>query len=195
MQSKATTAAQYMDALPPERRAAMQAVRAMILDSVDSDIEETMSYGMLGYVVPHRVFPQGYHCDPSQPVPYICLASQKAHMSLYLMFAYANGDQERALRDGFAKAGKKVDMGKSCLRFKRLEDLDLNVLRDVIRQTPSADHVAAYVKSVGPDAWKKSSGKKPATKKVAAKKVAAKKSATKKAAKTVVKNASTRAAR
>ncbi|MES2523191.1 MAG: DUF1801 domain-containing protein [Gemmatimonadota bacterium] len=159
MQSKATTVAGYLDGLPDERRQAIESVRAMILDTIDPDVEECMSSGMLGYVVPHRVFPQGYHCDPSQPLPYICLASQKAHMSLYLMFAYADGDKEAAIREGFAKAGKKLDMGKSCIRFKRVEDLDLATLRDVIRRTPSAQHVATYVETVGPNAWKKASAK------------------------------------
>jgi hypothetical protein len=154
MQSKAVTVAQYLDSLPPERRDAIEAVRRVIVDNIDGDIEEGMQYGMLGYYVPHRVFPQGYHCDPAQPVPFAALASQKHYMSLYLMFAYSDGDGERLIREGFEKAGKKLDMGKSCIRFKRLEDLELGVIGDVIRATTGAKLIARYVESVGPNAWK-----------------------------------------
>ena len=159
MQSKAVTVAQYLDSLPPERRDAIEAVRRVILDNIDGDIEEGMQYGMLGYYVPHRVFPQGYHCDPAQPVPFAALASQKNYMSLYLMFAYADGESEALVREGFAKAGKKLDMGKSCIRFRKLEDLDLGVIGQAIGMTTAAKHLEAYTASVPPDAWKRASKK------------------------------------
>jgi hypothetical protein len=152
---KATTVTQYLHDLPPDRREAMEAVRRVIVDNIDGDIEEGMQYGMLGYYVPHRVFPQGYHCDPAQPVPYAALASQKNHMSLYLMFALADGENERFIREGFEKAGKKLDMGKSCIRFKRLPDLDLVVIGAAVRRTPAAKHIEAYTASVPPNAWKR----------------------------------------
>ena len=155
MQSKATTVTQYLDELPPDRREAIEAVRRVLLDNIDSDIEEGMQYGMLGYYVPHRVFPKGYHCDPAQPLPYAALASQKGHMSLYLMFAYAEGDNEAFIRQGFEKAGKKLDMGKSCIRFKKLQDIDLGVIGEAIRRAPSATHIAKYLESVPPNAWKR----------------------------------------
>jgi hypothetical protein len=160
MQSKAVTVAQYLDSLSPERRDAIEAVRRVILDNIDGDIEEGMQYGMLGYYVPHRVFPQGYHCDPAQPVPFAALASQKNYMSLYLMFAYSDGENEAFIREGFEKAGRKLDMGKSCIRFKRLEDLELGVIGEAVRATPGAKHIARYVESAGPNAWK---GKKAKT--------------------------------
>lgn len=159
MQSKATTVAHYLDSLPPDRRDAIEAVRRVILENIDGDIEEGIQYGMLGYYVPHRIFPQGYHCDPAQPVPFAALASQKNYMSLYLMFAYSDGDSERLVREGFEKAGKKLDMGKSCIRFKRLEDLELGVIGKAVGMTTAAKHIEAYTASVPADAWKRASKK------------------------------------
>jgi hypothetical protein len=159
MQSKANTVAQYLDALPPERRDAIDAVRRVILDNIDGDIEEGIQYGMLGYYVPHRVFPQGYHCDPAQPVPYAALASQKNHMSLYLMFAYTDGENEAFLRQGFEKAGKKLDMGKSCVRFRKVDELVLPVIGEAIRRTPAATHIESYVAGVPATAWKRAGSK------------------------------------
>lgn len=191
MQSRATTPAEYLDSLPDDRRAALEAVRAVILANVDGDIEEGMQYGMLGYYVPHRVFPRGYHCDPRQPVPYINLASQKNHMALYLFYAYGSRTAERFIREGFAKAGKRVDMGKSCLRFKSVDDLALDVLAESIRHTPTARHLQTYVLQAGPNAWTKGRvkaasakpvavRKKPPAKKAPAKRSAAKSSTAKK---------------
>src|SRR4051794_35235501 len=94
MQSKATTVDQYLAGLDDERRKAIEAVRKVILDNLDKDYEEGMQYGMIGYYVPHRVYPAGYHCDPRQPLHFAGLASQKGYMSLYLMCIY--GDVGRA---------------------------------------------------------------------------------------------------
>ncbi|HJQ41159.1 MAG TPA: DUF1801 domain-containing protein, partial [Thermoanaerobaculia bacterium] len=88
MKSKATTVSDYLASLPPDRRAALEAVRKVILDNLDKDYEERMSYGMIGYCVPHRVFPAGYHVDPKQPVPFAALGSQKNYMAVYLMGIY-----------------------------------------------------------------------------------------------------------
>ncbi len=160
MQSKARTVAAYLKELPPDRRAAMEAVRQVVLANVDRDsVQETMGYGMIGFSIPHRVFPQGYHCDPSMPVPYIALASQKQYMSLYLMSVYGGSEEERFLRDGFAKAGLRIDLGKCCLRFKRLEDLDLDVVARTIRLLPAREYLARYVAAVPKNAWTKSATK------------------------------------
>src|SRR5436853_3693613 len=122
MQSKAANVSDYLASLPPDRRTAIEAVRKVILANLDKDYEEGMQYGMIGYYVPHRVYPPGYHCDPKQPLPFICLASQKNYMSLYLGSAYGP-DQEKPFREAWAKTGKKLDMGKSCIHFKKLDDL------------------------------------------------------------------------
>jgi len=148
MQSKATSIAQYLDELPPDRRAALDAVRATILANLDPQLEEGMQYGMIGYYVPHRVFPQGYHCDPKQPLPYAALASQKQHLSIYLMTGYMEGAEAEWLRTAWAKAGKKLDMGKSCIRFQRIEDVPLEVLGEAIRRVSAADCIAYYSASL-----------------------------------------------
>ena len=90
MQSKATTVEQYLAELPEDRRMALEAVRQVVLKNLDKDFEEGMQYGMIGYYVPHRVYPAGYHCDPKQPLPFAHLASQKNHMALYLMCIYTD---------------------------------------------------------------------------------------------------------
>lgn len=144
MPSKATTVAQYLDELPPDRRAAVEAVRNTVLASVDDKIEEGMQYGMIGFYVPHRVFPAGYHVDPKQPLPYIALASQKNHMSLYMMTACMDQGDEDWLRKRWEATGRKLDMGKSCVRFKRLEDVPLEVLAEAIKRVPTDAHVERY---------------------------------------------------
>lgn len=148
MQSKATTVAKYLAQLPADRRAALSAVRKAILANLDKDYEEGMGYGMISYHVPHRVFPPGYHCNPGQPLPFAALASQKNYMSIYLMSAYGEGAEEGWLRAQFAAAGKKLDMGKCCIRFKKLEDLPLAVIGEAIRRVPAKAFVERYVRSI-----------------------------------------------
>jgi hypothetical protein len=145
MQSRATTVRQYLAELPPDRRAALQAVRKVILDNLDKDFEEGMQYGMIGYYLPHRVYPAGYHCDPKQPLPFAGLASQKAHMSLYVMADYGDGGPDEGfLRKAWAKTGKKLDMGKCCIRFRKLDDLPLEVIGEAIRRVPARAYIAYY---------------------------------------------------
>ncbi len=144
MQSKATTVEQYLAELPEDRRAALQAVRQVILKNLDKDYEEGMSCGMIGYAVPHRVFPAGYHCDPKQPLPFGGLASQKNYMSVYLMCIYGDSDEEKWFRAAWAKTGKKLDMGKCCIRFKKLEDLALDVIGEAVRRVPAKAYIEHY---------------------------------------------------
>jgi Domain of unknown function (DU1801) len=142
MQSKATTVEQYLAELPEDRRKAIEAVRQVVLKNLDKDYEEGIQYGMIGYYVPHRVYPPGYHCDPKQPLPFAGLASQKNHMSLYLMCAYGETDHANWFKDAWAKTGKKLDMGKACVRFKKLEDLALDVIGEAIRKVPAKKYIA-----------------------------------------------------
>ena len=144
MQSKATTVEQYMSELPEERRAAIALVRHVILKNLDKDYEEGMQYGMIGYYVPHRIYPEGYHTDPKQPLPYVCLASQKDYMSLYMMPVYGEGVEESWFRDEWAKTGKKLDMGKSCIRFKKLDDLALDVIGEAIHRVSAKKFIEHY---------------------------------------------------
>jgi Domain of unknown function (DU1801) len=153
MQSKATTVAEYLASLPEERRKVVEAVRKVIRANLDKQYEEGMQYGMIGYYVPHKVFPAGYHCDPKQPLPFAALASQKNHLSLYLMGIYcghpdgANGEETAEttwFRTAWAKTGKKLDMGKSCVRFKKVEDLALDVIGEAIKRVPARTYIERY---------------------------------------------------
>jgi hypothetical protein len=144
VQSKATTVEQYLSELPAERRAALEAVRNVILANLDKDYEEGILYGMIGYFVPHRVFSAGYHCDPKQPLQFAGLASQKNHMSLYLMCIYGHEPSATWFHDAWAKTGKKLDMGKSCIRFKGIDDLPLEVIGEAIRRVPAKKYVEHY---------------------------------------------------
>jgi hypothetical protein len=154
MTSKAKTVADYLAELPPDRRAAIEAVRKVILKNLDKDYEEGMSYGMIGYYVPHKIYPPGYHCDPKQPLPFASLASQKNHMAVYLMCIYGSSDQESWFRKGWARTGKKLDMGKACIRFKKLDDLALDVIGKAIARVPARKYIAYYESVI------KASGKK-----------------------------------
>src|ERR1043166_6063897 len=116
MTSKAKTVSEYLKALPEDRRAAISAVRDVILANLSKGYAECMQYGMIGYVVPHSLYPAGYHCRPSEPLTYAMLGSQKNHMALYLMCAYGDPKTNEWFRKAYAATGKKLDMGKACVR-------------------------------------------------------------------------------
>jgi hypothetical protein len=146
MKPKATTVQEYLAALPPDRREALLAVRRVIRANLDKDYEEGMQYGMIGYYVPHRVYPAGYHCDPKQPLPMACLASQKNYMALHLMPLYgwegAGDELLRWFKSAWAATGRKLDMGKACIRFRKLDDVALDVIGEAIRRVPARAYVA-----------------------------------------------------
>lgn len=172
MQSKATTVAAYLKELNPDRRKAITALRKVIKANLDPRIKETMSYGMIGYVVPHSVFPDGYHCTPDQPLPFANLASQKNHLALYLFAVYGNEKESAWLAKAWKAAGKKLDMGKSCLRFKSIDDVPLEVVGEAIRRIDLDDFMESYAKTV---ASTKARKKKPAAKKKSTAKKASRK--------------------
>ena len=147
MQSNASTVDEYLASLPEERRVALAAVRKVILDNIDPEFSEGMAYGMIGYAVPHARYPAGYHCNPKQPLPFAGLASQKQYLSLYLCSAYAGSDSDaesRWLREAWAASGKKLDMGKGCVRFRKLEDLPLEVIGEFFRRMTAERFIAGY---------------------------------------------------
>ena len=149
MKSNAATVEAYLQSLPDDRRAALSAVRKVILANLPEGYEERMNCGMIGYVVPHRLYPAGYHCDPRQPLPFANLASQKNHMALYLYNVYGDAATEQWFRKAWQAAGKKLDMGKSCVRFRKVEDVPLEVIGQVIARTPVQRYVAAIEKALG----------------------------------------------
>jgi hypothetical protein len=148
MQSNAATVDQYLAELPEDRRQAIAAVRKVIRKNLDKDFEEGMQYGMIGYYVPHRLYPAGYHCDPRQPLPYACLASQKNHMSLYLMPLYGDAAALKWFQGAWAKTGKKLDMGKSCIRFKKVDDLALDVIGEAFQRTNAQRYIKLYESAI-----------------------------------------------
>lgn len=144
MQSKATTVAQYLAELPEDRREMLETVRKVILKNLRKGYEEGMQYGMIGYFVPHSVYPPGYHCDPKQPLPFAGLASQKTYVSIYLGCVYSDPEQEAWFRAAWAETGKKLDMGKSCIRFKKLDDVPLAVIGQSIKRVPVKKFIEHY---------------------------------------------------
>jgi hypothetical protein len=149
VQSKATTVEQYLAGLPDDRRAAIAAVREVILKNLDKDYEEGIQYGMIGYYVPHRVFPAGYHCDPRQPLPFAALGSQKNYMSLHLMPVYASSaDYAVWFKKAWEDTGKKLDMGKACIRFKKLDDVPLAVVGEAFRRIPAKKWIEMMTSSI-----------------------------------------------
>ena len=139
--STATTADEYLASLPDDRRATVAAVRNTILANLPEGYVETVGFGMLCYVIPLSRYPKTYN---RQPLSYVSLGSQKNYVSLYLMGVYGNPEQEKLLRDGFAKAGRKLDMGKSCVRFRTLDDLPLDVIAETVANTPPEKFIARY---------------------------------------------------
>jgi hypothetical protein len=142
MTSSAKTVDEYLSGLPPDRRTAIGAVRNVILSNLPKGYEEIMQYGMIGYVVPHSLYPAGYHCNPSQPLTFASLGSQKNHMAIYLCNVYGHKETETWFRKAYQATGKKLDMGKSCVRFKKLEQLPLEVIGQVIARTPVDKYIA-----------------------------------------------------
>ncbi|MEM9825375.1 MAG: DUF1801 domain-containing protein [Planctomycetota bacterium] len=148
MQSDATTVAQYVQSLSPERRAIIKPIRAMIRKHRPKGITEGMQYGMIGYFVPHSKYPAGYHCKPAEPLPFLSLASQKNHCALYAMSLYMNPETLKQFQADWKATGKKLDMGKSCIRFKKLEDFAMDVVADYLDTITVDDYIATYESSL-----------------------------------------------
>ena len=144
MQSDATTVKDYLDSLPEERRGAIEAVRDTILEHLPDGYEEGIQYGMLGYYIPLDRYPDTYN---GQPLAVAGLASQKNYMSLYLNCVYSDSGEKDWFEDRWAETGKKLDMGKSCVRFKKLEDLPLDVVGEAIARVPPEDYIDTYERS------------------------------------------------
>lgn len=174
MQSKAATVNEYIAELPEDRRETIQAIRKAIKKNLDKRFKEGMQYGMIGYFVPHSVYPDGYHCDPRQPLPFAGIASQKNHIGIYLMCIYGDEKQTAWFQEAWKKTGKKLDMGKACIRCKNLEGVALDVLGEAIRRVTVDDYIASYESNL------KSSTAKRKTQGASRKKAASKPAATKK---------------
>ena len=168
MKSDATTVEAYLGSLPEDRRAAVSAVRAVILKNLPKGYAETIGYGMITYVVPKSIYPAGYHCDPRQPLPFLSLAAQKNHLSLYMFCLYMDSTELDRFREEWLATGKRLDMGKSCVRFKRAEDVPLEVVGRAVKRATLKKFVGSY--EVGLAQTSKVTAKKVPTKKASAKK-------------------------
>ena len=144
MQSKAKTVEEYLHELDDGRRDAISAIRKVVLDNLPDGYEEMMQFGMISYVVPLSVVPDTYN---GQPLMYAALASQKRHMALYLTNVYGDKSVEKWFRERYLATGKRLDMGKSCVRFRKLNDLPLELVGEVIGKTPVGEFVKVYRRS------------------------------------------------
>jgi hypothetical protein len=144
IQSKAPTVTAYLTSLEPGRRKAISAVRSVIKKKLPKGYAEVMQYGMISYVVPLRLYPAGYLGKEDVPLPFVSLASQKSYMAVYLMHIYGDAKLEAWFNAAWKQTGRKLDMGKSCVRFKAVEDLALDVLGEAVARTSVADHIARY---------------------------------------------------
>ena len=141
MRSEAETVGEYLDDLPDDRRDAVETVRATILDRLPAGYEEVMNWGMITYQVPLDLFPETYN---QQPLMYAALASQKNHMAVYLSGIYSDDDARKRFEDAYRATGKRLDIGKSCVRFKKLDDLPLEVIGDAVAAYAVDEFVKTY---------------------------------------------------
>lgn len=145
MKVEGSTPEEYIANIPEERQAVFQALREAINDNLPEGMQEKMSYGMLGYVVPKSVYPNGYHCDTRLPLPFANLASQKNFIAFYHMGMYANEDVLNWFKEEYAKRCKyKIDMGKSCVRFKRLDDIPVDLIGELMTKMNTQDWITTY---------------------------------------------------
>jgi uncharacterized protein YdhG (YjbR/CyaY superfamily) len=147
MQIQAENPEEYVKKLPEDRKEVVQKLREIIKKALPKGFEEVVSYGMLGYVVPHSIYPDGYHCDPNQPLPFMGLASQKNHIGFYHMGLYADEKLLNWFTTNYPKHCKtKIDMGKSCIRFKKPENIPFELLSELIQKMTVNDWVQLYEK-------------------------------------------------
>jgi uncharacterized protein YdhG (YjbR/CyaY superfamily) len=149
MQSKALTPDQYIDELPDDRKEAVSKLRKIIKKNLPKGFKEGMGYGMMGWDVPHSLYPAGYHCDPKQPLPFMGMASQKNSINLYHMGIYADPKLLKWFTDSFAKVSKhKLDMGKSCIRFKKPEHIPYELIGELATKMTPKDWIELYEKNL-----------------------------------------------
>ena len=145
MTSDAKTPDEYINSLPEDRKMYMEKLRNVILKNLPKGFQEGMGYGMMGYSVPHSIYPKGYHCKPTDPLPFMGMASQKNSINFYHMGIYAN----KELYDWFVAeytkySTRKLDMGKSCIRFKKFEEIPFDLIGELVTKISVEDWIATY---------------------------------------------------
>ena len=151
MQSKAKTVKEYIEQLPPDRVEPLKKLRTAVIKNLPKGFKEEMNYGMIGYVVPHSLYPDGYHCTPGQPLPFACIASQKNYIAFHHMGIYGNPK----LLEWFVKeypkhSMQKLDMGKGCIRFKKMDQIPYKLIGELMSKISVDDWIKMYEKN-----WKK----------------------------------------
>jgi hypothetical protein len=145
MQIKAATPGEYFDRLSDDRKIAMNRLRQILLGNLPEGFKEVMGYGMPSYVVPHSVYPAGYHCDPKLPLPFISIASQKNHIALYHMGIYSDSNLLDWFKKEYAKVSKaRLDMGKSCVRFKKTDQIPFKLIGELVRRMTPLSWIEIY---------------------------------------------------
>lgn len=205
--AKPTSVGEYLNGLSDERREALATLRKVINKNIDKRFEEGIQYGQVAWFVPHSLYPAGYHCNPKEPLPFASIASMKGHIGLYLFCVYLNEELQNWFVDAWKATGKKLDMGKSCVRVKRIEDVPLDVVAQLFKKIKAKDFIAVYeeMRDAGSKRSpkksstqkkqkkaKKATNKKPASKKKAAKRKASKNPASKKGSRKTAKKKSGR---
>lgn len=148
MTSTATTPEQYLLELPEDRQFIINTLRNTIIENLPAGFQEVMQYGMLSYVVPHSIYPAGYHCDTKLPLPFLSLASQKNHIAIYHMGIYADEKLLEWFKEAWANASsKKLDMGKSCIKFKKAEDIPIELIASLVQKLTPQAWIELYEKS------------------------------------------------
>ncbi|MFC4722660.1 DUF1801 domain-containing protein [Geojedonia litorea] len=149
MQYKANSPEDYIDQVPEERKSTLEKLRKTINDHLPKGFEEGIQYGMVGYYVPHSIYPDGYHCTPKEPLPFMSFASQKNSVNLYHMGLYANPQLYDWFVSEFPKHSKrKLDMGKSCIRFKYFEDIPYELIAELCKKMTVDDWITIYESAI-----------------------------------------------
>ena len=145
MKIEANSPDEYVEKVPEERRPSFERLRETVLDNLPAGFEEVMSYGMIGYVVPHSLYPDGYHCMPALPLPFMNIANQKNFIAFYHMGIYAEPELlEWFLSEYKALNLRKLDMGKSCMRFKKWEEIPFELIGKLVAKRSPQDWIAVY---------------------------------------------------
>ncbi|MCJ8319136.1 MAG: DUF1801 domain-containing protein [Colwellia sp.] len=149
MKSNASSCQEYINSLDDDRKLAITQLRQVIVDNLPKGFQETISYGMLGFVVPHSLYPNGYHCDPSLPLPFINIASQKNFISLYHMCIYSDNNLLEWFKNEYPKYCKnKLDMGKSCIRFKKIDNIPYQLIGELAAKITVKQWIERYEQSM-----------------------------------------------
>jgi hypothetical protein len=149
MQIKAETPEEYIEMIPEDRKEAIRLLRKVILENIPSGFQEVIGYGMIGYVVPHSIYPKGYHSTPKLPLPFINLASQKNFIALYHMGIYTRKELLTWFTEKYTEQTKlKLDMGKSCIRFKNIDKIPYELIGELVSKVSVSEWIYYYEKNV-----------------------------------------------